>query len=361
MKKKSTNIPTPHSITSDWLTQALSSSKIFENTQIASFRMQPIGVKQGFTGSLFRLELSYVESNNDVPKSIVVKFSPTEFDYREAIKDFNMREVNFYELATTESQLPLVDCYYSEFDADTSSSILLIEDLSNVQTIEFLDGCNIEDAKIVVQALAQLHVRWWNSPQLEKISWLSSFHTWDFVDWWQQYPHELHTLLPNLDIPDSIFKVGGKVMSNLPSIINRLEGSPTTLIHRDIHVDNILFEEQSIYRSARIIDWQLVGRGLGISDIAYFMISSIPPKQRQQAEHDLVKMYHSNLEQAGIDDYSFKQCWADYKFSAVAKLLITVAATLRADNTSEHRRAWRKADLERLVDFIEYHKVYELF
>ena len=46
--------------------------------------------------------------------------------------------------------------------------------------------------------------------------------------------------------------------------------------------------------------------------------------------------------------------------AAVGKLFITVAATVLLDNSSAHRRAWRWADLQRLVAFIEDHAVAEI-
>ena len=91
------------------------------------------------------------------------------------------------------------------------------------------------------------------------------------------------------------------------------------------------------------------------------MISSLPPAQRRDAEEALLRTYHTSLLQAGIADYSYGQCWSDYQLAVLSKLTGTVIATVLIDNSSPHRRAWRRADLQRLLAFCQDHKVLDLF
>ena len=90
------------------------------------------------------------------------------------------------------------------------------------------------------------------------------------------------------------------------------------------------------------------------------MIGSVRPEERRQTERNVLRIYHSDLVQYGIEDYSFEQCWFDYKLAVIGKLFITVAATVLADNSTPHKQAWRKADLQRLLAFCEDHSVNEL-
>jgi hypothetical protein len=66
-------------------------------------------------------------------------------------------------------------------------------------------------------------------------------------------------------------------------------------------------------------------------------------------------LYHQHLISTGIENYTLDQCWTDYIVSAASKLFITVTATVNFDNMSAHRMAWRKADLQRLMAFIDDH------
>jgi thiamine kinase-like enzyme len=128
-------------------------------------------------------------------------------------------------------------------------------------------------------------------------------------------------------------------------------------IHRDIHVDNLLFGDPDQQPAFRIVDWQTVGKGRAVSDVGYFLISSLPIEDRRQHESRLLRLYHDLLLQAGVQDYSFDDCWLDYRLSALAKLFITVQMTVVVDNTSDHRREWRQTDLDRLTAFISDHAV----
>jgi thiamine kinase-like enzyme len=347
-------------ITSQWLTAALRRSKTIENAVVTSFRMKPIGVEQGFVGSLFRFKLDYLGDEDPIPKSLVAKFSPVDPDDRNTHKETNLRETSFYQTLAPDRSLPVAKCYYADFDPVTGASILLLQDLSGMRTVDFLEGCTLQDADLAVRALAHIHAAWWNHPELENMPWLSSLADWPYQEWWDQYPRAIRALLPNLDIPDVFLEAGQRFSSNMEEIVDRLEGSPMTLIHRDIHVDNLLFGELSFHPPVAIVDWQAAGRGIGISDAAYFLISSLPTQLRRQHEYELVRTYHRLLVASGVQDYDFDRCWSDYKFSAAAKLFITVAATIIVDNTSDHRQAWRRADLQRLAAFIEDHNINEI-
>ena len=358
---RSTRIPqSAEEITAQWFTEALRSTGAIGKAVVKSFRMKPIGVEQGFTGSLFRFTLDYIDREQTDPASLIAKFAPPDPEQREALKESNIREVHFYRELVAGHSLPTADCFYSDMDLETGASILLLQDLTGMRTVEFLDGCTVQDAERTVRALAQIHAIWWDHPELETLPWLSSLEELPYQEWWAQYPQAIQFLLPDYRIPDTFFEVGQRFSANMSAIMDRLEGAPFTLIHRDIHVDNILFGDDSSAQPVLLVDWQAAGRGLGISDVAYFLISSVPIQHRRQAEVTLVHTYHDFLVESGIQNYGFGQCWSDYVFSAVAKLFISVAATIVVDNSSDYRRAWRTADLQRLVAFIEDHSVYEI-
>jgi len=322
--------------------------------------MKRIGEKEGFTGSLARFEIAYSQSENTAPTSLVGKFSSLEPEVRASSKAANEREVRFYDEIAIERNLPVPQCYYSDVEPETGVFILLLEDLSRLRTVDFVTGCNSTDMGLVIEELARMHASWWNNPKLAEMSWLLSLADYPYQEWWSQYPQEIADLFPDYQLPDTFFNVGYRFGLNMGTILNQLEGGPATCIHRDIHVDNLLFGVQDTDPPLMVVDWQATGKGRGVSDVAYFLISSISPAQRRQSEASLLENYHTLLTQYGVQDYSFDECWFDYRLSAVGKLFITVTATVLLDNTSTHRRAWRRADLQRLVAFIEDHAVDEL-
>ena len=74
-----------------------------------------------------------------------------------------------------------------------------------------------------------------------------------------------------------------------------------------------------------IIDWQLMSRGRGPYDVAYFMSQSIGVEQRRETERALVKRYHDGLLAGGVRDYSFDDCFEDYRLACLWCVMYPVA------------------------------------
>jgi len=349
----------PDSITAAWLTEVLKLGGVLKDAAVLSFTKRPIGEDEGFTGgTLTHFEIEYSSPEPNAPRSLIVKLSPIDPAMLEAMKGNYLREGFFYSEFAADRNLPIPDCYYADIDRQTGEGILLLEDLSHYRLVEFVAGCVPEDVEKVIRALASIHIQGWSSPQLKEMSGAEILADFPFPELWLQYPQKAAALLPEFSLPDSFLSIGQYLADNALSIFERLsEADPLTCIHRDIHVDNVLFGVGEEDVPAMILDWQVSGRGRGVYDVAYFMISSVPPVQRRQIEKELLGIYHNLLIENGIEKYSFAQCWFDYKLSVVGKLFVTVIATVLIDNSSPFKRAWRQADLQRLLAFCEDHQI----
>ena len=358
------NIPTTlEEITSAWLTDALRKGDVIgAEATVSSLTKNRIGEDEGFTGgALVRCKLDFTPRSESTPHSIIAKLSPSDPEQREVFKGSNRREVGFYTEIAVQGNLPVPECYYGSFDEETGASILLLQDLEQYRIVAFATGCEPQDARHAVLALGKIHAPLWNDPRVDTLSGADIINDFPFVELWSEYPQTVAELLPEFVIPSQFFTIGDIVAENISSLLNYLmETEPITCIHRDIHVDNILFGVNEEDESALILDWQAAGKGRGVYDIAYFLISSVPPDQRRQVEQTLLREYHNQLKQYGITDYSFEQCWFDYRLAAIGKLLVTVIATVVIDNSPSFKRAWRQTDLERLLAFCEDHPVDEL-
>jgi hypothetical protein len=338
------------SLTPEWLTEVLRDRAPGRDSEVTSFRAERLGVEQGWVGEVARLDLSYAETAAGMPSSVVVKFSPPDSD-----GVFSLHEANFYREIAAGHDFAVPACFYAAPDSKTGESVLLLEDLSRLRTVSFLTGCTPEEAEAAVMALAKVHVGWWCDESLDRRDWMLSIASTDFSNWWAQYPFRIRSILPGFEIPRGLMDLGDRFANDTAAVLDRIEGAPFTAIHRDIHVDNLLFGVEREDPPVILIDWQTAGRGKGITDVAYLLISSLSPSDRRDSEGKLIDMYHGYLVESGIEDYSLEQCWSDYKLGVASKLFITVTATVRFDNTTPHRRAWREADLGRLVAFIEDH------
>lgn len=349
-------------LTPRWLTDALRSSGVLVHAVVTAVDCRRIGADEGFTGGLLlRCALTYSAREVGAPRTIVAKMSPSDPQLRAAFAGTNRREVGFYTEAAAAHRLSVPRCYYGAADAATGTSILLLEDLDAYRMVEFATGCTLAEARAVVHALAVIHGRLWNDPSLENLSGPAALDDYPVADLWAQYPTAVSALLPDLALPDRFWAIGEMATANAHAILHRLtDTAPMTLIHADIHVDNILFSTREKDAPAVILDWQSVNRGRGAYDLAYFLISSLEPADRRAWEDELLREYHATLMETGAEAYSLAQCRSDYLLSSVGKLYGTIIATVWLDNSDPFKRAWRRKDLARQIAFFDDHAVDEV-
>ena len=67
-------------------------------------------------------------------------------------------------------------------------------------------------------------------------------------------------------------------------------------------------------------DWQGWNIGVGCLDLAYMIGLMLFPDYRHLIEKDLIKRYHNHLIKLGIKNYSWDDCWYDYKLFAILNI-----------------------------------------
>jgi len=334
-------IPTgPETLTPKWLSAVL-------ERDISSVDHTRIGEDEGFTGGgLFRLSMSD-------GTSLIAKLSPSDPDLRTTFAAANSREVGFY--MSLAKGMPVPKCAYADFDPDSGASVILMQDLTKFRARRFVEGISAEDAASVLGSMAQIHAGWWGSTAVDDLSGSDFLTDFSFAKNWECYPAKVAEILPDFELPDSMISLGNYVADHQYQVFgDLLDRGPLTVLHRDCQADNIMFSGDG---SAILLDWQFMGRGRGVYDVAYVLISSMDPIERKREERRLIADYHAALKRLGVEDYPFDACWADYRRSVIGKLNVTVMASVLVDNSSPAKRAWRRADLERLTAFIEDHAI----
>ena len=96
--------------------------------------------------------------------------------------------------------------------------------------------------------------------------------------------------------------------------------APLTIAHGDLRYDNLYFGADGM----AVADWQIIVRARGPYDVGYFMSQSLQPAERKACEMDILRAYHEKLLAHGVTDYSFGQCFDDYRISAMFCLVYPV-------------------------------------
>ena len=239
--------------------------------------------------------------------------------------------------------------YYSAWDEDTRSSVLVLEDMSPAQAGDNLAGCTVETAKSILEQLAGFHGRWWNSSRLRDLTWLTAFdETWrfnagEYSESWGPFVAYVGDKLSAESIA-----IGEKIGKSIHLITGRLTEHPETLLHGDFHLDNMLFTDAEQGKISAVIDWELVSRGLGAFDVGYFFSRAISTADRRSSQTDLLKAYHDALIGQGGWGYSFDELFFDdFRLSWLCTYMSLVYAV--AETTGPSLSAGMTVVLERTV------------
>ena len=163
------------------------------------------------------------------------------------------------------------------------------------------DALTASQAMVVVEQLACLHARFWN-----KVS--PSVNTYWLANPIRQLEDVLGTVMavPLMKrglrladglIPLKLYAPAIHYARRRKKIMGFLSDGCQTLVHHDCHPGNLFWHQSQ----PGFLDWQLVRAGEGISDIAYFLATSLAPEVRRLHEFSLLSRYVQVLLDNGVE------------------------------------------------------------
>lgn len=354
----------PETLTPAWLTWALRSTGTITDAMVTSCNIEILGKGKGFTGQVARIGLDYDINAASAPASLIAKFPPLDPNMRAALNHYRLyeREFRFYRDVAQDITLRTPRLYYSALNPASGESVLLLEDLAPAQTLNNLEGCTAEDAAFAIRDLAAFHAAWWEHPRLRTMDWLPVFGE-QAKDAQDRYTQGWDVFLEKIGdlVPDDVVPLGTKLRYHLVAVKHYLGQSPQTFLHGDFHLNNLLFDSTQGKRILTVIDWQLCSRGRAMRDLAYFLVTALPPDRRRAHEIDLLKLYHTILMEHGVQDYPFDQCIYDYRFTMLDLLYFMVMIIVLLDfSVNEEAGMIRDMAVERFCTAILDHNAGEL-
>ncbi len=327
------NLPIPLAaaeFTPDWVTAALQVDGKLKDEQVTSVETSPLGEGAGFLGSLARLKLTYNKPSQTAPETLVAKFPALTEINRDLAVQYKVyeREARFFnEIRPSITSMPTPETFYIDIEKKTGYGVILLEDLEGKLVVgDQLAGATPKEAEQAIAQIADLHATWWGRTDEDIISWVPAFDgpVWAMTaqtlpSLWPTYQEiSSHLLLPKMD------QVIEQTWEALPWLGQQLSQGPMTLVHGDYRMDNMFLTERE-GDPIMVIDWQLMSRGRGPYDVAYFMSQSIDVEQRRETERALIKQYHNGLVAGGVKHYSFDDCFEDYRLASLWCVMYPIA------------------------------------
>jgi Phosphotransferase enzyme family len=257
-------------------------------------------------------------TGDGVPDSIFVKMAAETAATRlmGEVGILGENETRFYqELAPELSGVP--KSYGSSFDSVTGRFVIVLEDLA-VESCEFPDTLNPlteQQASRIVELLARVHGTFWNrlprSGSPEPLGWVNAASADKFTALTGPLlKTSLRRFADRTDIPVGN---GRFIAENYGAVARLIDEPPHTVMHGDAHPGNVYFRNDE----AGLLDWQAVRRGHPGRELAYTLITSMTPADRQAHQRDLLDTYRGALAASGGPELDRDEMWDRYRKGAL--------------------------------------------
>ena len=315
----------PHEITAEWLTAALRAWGNLDQAAVQSVDISALTADHGMTGNLVRLTLSYDQDEDSVPRSMIAKFATTNPIDQQVLFTITFhyeREHRFYEKIANRVQLKTPRCYYSDINIEDRRYILLLEDMAPAKSGNMALGCTIEQAKLAIAEIAGFHATWWDGSELEKMTWMPEFGKTQIAQMSDMYLAAWEPFCQRIGhrLPQEFKDIGFRLTKHFKQVWSQIVEPPLTLVHADYHIENLFFIPSESGDRLVVADWQMMMFGRGTLDVGFLLGGNLDPQERFVKEMDLLGLYHTILQENGVNDYSFEQCFHDYRISMLFSL-----------------------------------------
>ena len=299
-------------MTPEWFTSLLSDAGILSGGRVENVELKTFG--GGVMTNMVQAKLSYSGASG-APASVLVKYpSADEGNLGIArIMGLYELEVRFYrDIAPRLPKMSIPKCYTAQFDDDTGRFVLVIEDLSaTTKPGTGLDTLTEQECSAVLRELANFQAPLWNSPMLGEIDWLAdNRRTLGFFD---AIPAGLDPYLKRFGskLDPAHVKLFESVLPHAGQWARSWK-APNVLQHGEFRAANVLFGVAPTAPDVTVLDFQTVRVGPPGVDPAYFLGASLATEDRRRMEHGLIEQYHRRLVDAGVQGFSWDDCWRSY-------------------------------------------------
>jgi hypothetical protein len=313
-------------VTPAWLTTVLrASGTIGSGVAVRSLRHEQVGLGVGIMGVIHRVALEYDTPSPGAPSAVVVKQSSTFPANKEqgVTLGLYVSEVRFYRELSSRTALRVPRVFHAEL-APNADFVIVMEDLSALRTLDQTVGMTPSEMHHAVVALADLHGPWWE--KVADLEWIPSVVHPRIEGFAAAFPMLWDVVKVRFaaQLDATGMAIGDAVAKHYLSFMQRLGKRPWTLLHMDYRCDNFLVDDSPAASAAPLVtlDWQSMGRGPGVYDLAYLIGGSMTVSDRRAHGDSLLRAYHDRLmthvkTSPTLAAYDFESLVADYRLASL--------------------------------------------
>lgn len=360
------NIPiNKEDISVGWLTERLSN---LGYCRIDKLQLEVMTGHNPHLSQLFRVRIEYIVRTADHPDVVVLKIPPENqaIRLREAALGPYDSEAGCYQLLEEFQGFRLPRIYSLTQDIDESTACFVFEDIGPLPKGRKYAQLGLQETHRVLEFIAAYQAIFWLDESLSQHGWIRD-SSWSHL--FNQNPTESALGWQaikqdsKIEKTDGLISAGEFLGSGLINLMNVMNDRPNTLTHNDLHQGNILLRQSDSGFEPVVIDWQLTAYAGGTNDLAKFLMTAVPFRILSENEKNLVGYYVDCLQSMGISDYSFDECWRDYRraqvmvlanyaISGVRQLPDGILQISHGDSTRAVIKAFEIIDPQELVEIL---------
>jgi Phosphotransferase enzyme family len=239
-------------------------------------------------------------------------------------------EISWYRSLAASTPVNCPHCYHAEIADNGIDFALLLADCAPAKQGDQLAGADLQSIKAAIAEMAALHASHWNGPELDAHDWLH---------FGRANKEIVRQLMPTLypefctryrgRLNDEILAMGQHLVEHIGDYLDAVPAA-LTVVHGDFRLDNLLFETDG---GVTVVDWQTVGIGSPMADLAYLIGTSIADPAVRAAEEAALFGYYCDLIEARGVSFARQPLWQDYRRYAYSGFIMAVFASMNVART----------------------------
>jgi len=334
-------------VTATWLTEHLAKGV----RGGAAFSVAQLGGTTGTTDRQ-RIVVEWNDAAKEVglPANLFIKSSPLTAKNRVMVGalDMAVNEVHFYNDAAASLKGVVPKAWFAYAGIGARFLIVLGDIVADGgRPYALADRCEIDHARGLIDAFADLHSQFWNSPRFTRdLRWARTWSRRPGYAVLKQFYSRGRAGALKLGRPEvtpAVRAVSAALDAHADAYYREFESGPLTLLHGDSHLGNTFSTGDG--RSG-LLDWQVVWQGPGLREVSYWMTTGLEPDMRRAHESELLERYLEGLRAGGVSDVpSYDNAFQRYRlFSAEAWDATAMTINWPGLQDEENAEAsWRRA------------------